>query len=219
MDCRKEIPTAREFLRLHGRFLTTMLRSIANFTNDLKLAGGKASHARIFGRSSVGIETEKRLPKQWMPPRLVLTSPPYVGVHVLYHRWQVRGRRETAAPYWVAGCQDGHGGAYYTFADRRNTRLEPYLEQLGQCFKSVAQLLDERSLVVQLVAFSNPEKQLEAYLSGLNDVGLEEVNLGSELGTLDRIWRRVPNRKWYANLKPQQHASNELLLVHRLKRT
>ena len=29
---------------------------------------------------------------------LVVTSPPYPGVHVLYHRWQVDGRRETAAP-------------------------------------------------------------------------------------------------------------------------
>jgi hypothetical protein len=34
---------------------------------------------------------------------------------------------------------------------------------------------------------------------------------------LNRVWRKVPNRKWYANLKPGTHASNELLLIHRRK--
>jgi hypothetical protein len=37
---------------------------------------------------------------------LVVTSPPYPGIHVLYHRWQVDGRRETPAPYWIAACND-----------------------------------------------------------------------------------------------------------------
>lgn len=32
---------------------------------------------------------------------LAVTSPPYPGIHMLYHRWQVDGRRESAAPYWL----------------------------------------------------------------------------------------------------------------------
>ncbi|MCX5653589.1 MAG: DNA methyltransferase [Planctomycetota bacterium] len=56
--------------------------------------------------------------------RLVVTSPPYPGVHVLYHRWQVDGRRETPAPYWVAGCNDGQGASFYNFGDRRETAAD-----------------------------------------------------------------------------------------------
>ena len=51
-------------------------------------------------------------------PKLILTSPPYPGVHVLYHRWQVLGRRETPAPYWIADIRDGHGASYYTMGSR-----------------------------------------------------------------------------------------------------
>lgn len=43
------------------------------------------------------------------PADMVVTSPPYPGVHMLYHRWQVDGRKETDAPYWIAACNDGEG--------------------------------------------------------------------------------------------------------------
>src|SRR5439155_26874998 len=57
---------------------------------------------------------------------LVVTSPPYPGVHVLYHRWQVDGRRETPAPYWIAGCNDGQGASFYNFGDRRQAAADNY---------------------------------------------------------------------------------------------
>jgi hypothetical protein len=58
-----------------------------------------------LNRSAVGIEFEKCMQDAGRP-KLVLTSPPYPGLHVLYHRWQVKGRRETPAPFWV----DRQGG-------------------------------------------------------------------------------------------------------------
>jgi len=219
LDCRKDLPGAREFLVLHSRFLDSMLLAGKAFAHDMMQAGGKTSHCRILGRSAIGLENDKRLPKEWLPPRLVLTSPPYLGVHVLYHRWQVQGRRETPAPYWLAGCRDGHGGSHYTFADRRNVNLEPYLDKLRACFTSVTKLLDENSVVVQLVAFSNPEEQLQPYLGALEDAGLTEMQLSGTAQVLSRIWRKVPNRKWYANLKlGTQASSNELLLIHQKRR-
>ena len=57
---------------------------------------------------------------------LVVTSPPYPGVHVLYHRWQVDGRRESPAPYWIAGCKDGKGASFYNFGDRRQGAADAY---------------------------------------------------------------------------------------------
>ena len=57
---------------------------------------------------------------------LVVTSPPYPGIHMLYYRWQVDGRRESAAPYWIADCQDGQGSAFYNFANRRPYGIDAY---------------------------------------------------------------------------------------------
>ncbi len=212
LDCRKELPGTREFLSLHVRFLNAMLSGAETFAMG---TAAREIACRILARSAAGLENDKRVPRKWLPPRLVLTSPPYVGVHVLYHRWQVRGRRETPAAYWVAGCQDGHGGSYYTFADRRNSSLQPYLDQLRGCFSSVAKLLDDRSMVVQLVAFSDPATQLQPYLDTLEAAGLTEIQFKGAAKALARVWRTVPNRKWYANLKPGINASNELLLIHR----
>ena len=52
-------------------------------------------------------------------PKLVLTSPPYPGVHVLYHRWQVDGRKEAPLPFMIANKLDGAGSSYYTMGDRK----------------------------------------------------------------------------------------------------
>ncbi len=49
---------------------------------------------------------------------LVVTSPPYPAVHVLYHRWQILGRRESPAPYWLTNSSDGHGASYFTIVHR-----------------------------------------------------------------------------------------------------
>ena len=58
-------------------------------------------------------------------PRLVLTSPPYPGVHVLYHRWQVDGRKEAPLPFMIANKLDGAGLSYYTMGDRKYPGLKP----------------------------------------------------------------------------------------------
>ena len=68
---------------------------------------------------------------------LVVTSPPYPGVHVLYHRWQVDGRRETPAPYWIAGCNDGQGASFYNFGDRRQTAADNYFQNSLTTLKAI----------------------------------------------------------------------------------
>lgn len=154
-------------------------------------------------------------------PRLVLTSPPYPGVHVLYHRWQVQGRRETAAPFWIANSLDGAGAAYYTLGDRKDHDLKKYFEEAEKCFRSVAQICDQRTLVVQMVAFPEPAQHLPRYLEMLASAGLKEVcvtHMGkvSSSNPQDRLWRRVPNRKWYASQRGSIGASKEVVLFHRI---
>src|SRR5207249_8672817 len=91
------------------------------------------------------------------PPKLVVTSPPYPGVHVLYHRWQVQGRKETPAPFWIADCQDGQGSAYYTFGDRRNQKHEKlYFGTLQRSFTEIRKVVRDDAYIVQLVCFGIP---------------------------------------------------------------
>jgi hypothetical protein len=45
----------------------------------------------------------------------------------------------------------------------------------------------------------------------MNLVGFEEVNPDSQ-----KLWREVPNRKWYAVKKGKTESSNELVLFHKL---
>jgi hypothetical protein len=195
-----------------------MLEGIEEFTQRTVAVLGPSSEwlpssRRILVRNTAGLESDHRIPKAWGAPRLILTSPPYVGVHILYHRWQVRGRRETPAPYWVIGSQDGKGGSYYNFADRRNKTMMPYLVAMGRAFQSITALMDERSILVQLVAFAEPKEQLPLYLSALSTLGLIAVRLGHKT---EIVSRDVPNRKWYADVKGSTAASKEFLLVHRL---
>ncbi len=217
LDCRTVLPTRKDFLERHRSDLNDMLAGIAAFKERFHSSFDRerapvTAQRRLLVRDTAGLETDGRLPHEWGAPRLVLTSPPYVGVHILYHRWQVRSRRETPAPYWLAGKLDGKPSSYYNFADRRQQHMTGYLAVMRATFSSIVRLMDERSILVQLVAFAQPEDQLPAYLGALSSLGLEQANLGLDDTVVSRS---VPNRKWYADVKGTIAASEEFLLVHR----
>lgn len=147
---------------------------------------------------------------------LVVTSPPYPGVHVLYHRWQVDGRRETPAPYWVAGCNDGQGASFYNFGDRREAAAERYFETSLRTLRAIRSIMRDGGYVVQMVAFNRPEEQMPRYLENMRLAGFSEarVDATAELNE-SRIWRDVPGRKWHASLRGKTEASREVVLIHR----
>lgn len=146
-------------------------------------------------------------------PRLVVTSPPYPGVHVLYHRWQINGRRETPAPYWLASLNDGNGAAFYTLGGRSNVGVEKYFTSITKAFRSIRRVIHKRAYVVQLVAFSNVDEQLTKYLLAMNEAGYKEVQLYKNDEQVN-VWRKVPNRKWYSQVKGGHDCTRELLLIH-----
>ncbi len=218
LDCRSEVPTKNDFLQMHRDNVTKMIEGCINF-NETASKALRAPLSRIprnrliLTRSAVGLQREGRISKAYLPPRLVLTSPPYPGVHILYHRWQVHGRRETPAPFWLAGRRNGNGAAHYTFGDRERKDTAWYWFQLRESFLSVVGMLDGRSVVVQLIAFSDPERQLPSYLHTLQSAGLVEVQIaGADGGALSRD---VPNRKWYAEMQGRTASSREILLIHK----
>jgi hypothetical protein len=150
------------------------------------------------------------------PPRLVLTSPPYPGVHVLYHRWQVDGRKEAPLPFMIANKLDGAGSSYYTMGDRKYPELKTYFDNVRATMSSVAALTDKRTVIVQMVAFSEPSWQLPRYLETMEDAGLREVRLPTLRRERDgRLWRTVPSRRWYSDQRGATPASQEVVLFHR----
>lgn len=141
---------------------------------------------------------------------LVVTSPPYPGVHVLYHRWQVEGRKETPAAYWIADRRDGAGPAFYTMGGRSERGEATYFSRLETVFTGLRPLLADDATVVQLVAFHNIEKQLPRFLSVMRRAGYQPHN-GDGGGRLSRV---VPNRRWYARDR-DFNSSREFLLIHK----
>src|SRR5439155_16238007 len=116
----------------------------------------------------------------------------------------------------------GAGASHYTFGDRNNRDLGKYFDAAKKCFRSLALICDKRTLVVQMVAFADPIRQLPRYLEMLDSAGYKEVYVaeipakGSALKTEERLWRQVPNRKWYASQRGPIGASKEVVLFHRV---
>lgn len=218
LDCRSKIPSTTEFRSQIKIFGEEIIDAAHEYTSSVRRHLPKPRVVCLH-RSAVGVETE-RIFSEIGAPRLILTSPPYPGLHVLYHRWQVRGRRETAAPFWIAGTLDGDGASFYTFGDRKAKGLETYFENARDAFSSISKLCDSSSLVVQMVAFSEPVWQLPKYLEAMSDAGLREVDMAlSNTDGAGRIWREVPGRKWYASQMGATGGSREVVLFHKKKPT
>lgn len=143
--------------------------------------------------------------------RLVVTSPPYPGIHVLYHRWQVGGRTETAMPFWIADELDGAGPKHYTLGGRSRVGQDYYFQAIKATWSSVRRLLAQDAVVVQLVAFARPDEQLPKYLDAMTGAGFVRDENAEPSG-----WRVVPNRRWYYRVKPEREQAREALLIHRI---
>jgi len=158
LDCRSAIPSVSDFRQRLSQHVEEMLAGASAYREALWHSGelhrAQLPRPLCLMRSVIGVENDNRL-RSVFPPALILTSPPYPGVHVLYHRWQVKGRRETPAPFWVVGSRDGKGASYYTFGDRKKPGLDFYYENLLAAFKSLAMIADRRTMLIQLVAFSD----------------------------------------------------------------
>jgi hypothetical protein len=219
LDCRERIPTASEFREQLFDcldFFIEGMREYRQFVRDhppLDRANTITlsihSHASDLGNS----RAFESLPER---PKLVLTSPPYPGVYVLYHRWKVQGRKESPAPFWVADCQDGQGQAHYCFGHRKQQGLKSYFSGIRASFAGIRQVIDPHALIVQMVAFSEPDWQIPSFMEAMMEAGFEEVfpeALG--LHVAGRLWRSVPGRRWFALIQGSLATSKEVVLFHR----
>lgn len=220
LDCRTNIPSPDEFRSALLDNLDDIVSGIRAFINSVRQApsrfvGSPIGRVRCVEGSSAEMSSFNALATAGLTPKLVLTSPPYPGVHVLYHRWQIKGRRETPAPYWIANCLDGKGASYYTLGPRHEEDLDTYYRLLEDCFSNIARIAGPETTVVQLVAFQDIALQLQLYMEALDRAGFSETSLSTGTG---RYWRDVPNRRWYSTMRDDISTKKEVMLVHRLKR-
>jgi DNA modification methylase len=206
LDGRESHTTLGDFRDRLAVTTKEMLTALAAMAKEKTKSGGKAAilhgDAAELGNAKIFAEDKKRV-------ALVVTSPPYPGVHVLYHRWQVDGRRETPAPYWIANCNDGQGGSFYNFGDRRESAADKYFAKSLTTLKAIRGVMKDGGYMIQMVAFNRPADHLPRYLKNMVEAGFAEVSVGN------RIWRQVPGRKWHARQKGKTNSSKEVVLVHR----
>ena len=214
VDCKKRFPTATDFRERIIEHAVSMTEGLQELADQVSAPGGRPSTIEAWHGSADDIGTMPSTLLRRSPPKLVVTSPPYPGMHVLYHRWQVLGRRETAAPFWIADCQDGQGSAFYTFGDRRNQQHETlYFAKLLTAFTAIRKVIRDDAYIVQLVGFGKPQEHLKLYLETMSAAGFEEYECDGHRPS--QFWRAVPNRKWYTFLRDETKQTSKILLVHR----
>lgn len=221
LESSKVIPSSKQFVDKFCSKFDIMLNDLFTFQKILNkkidVPLSQISRRRkIINKSVIDVKYDKRQTMKWVPAKLILTSPPYPGVHVVYNRWQVLGRRETPAPFWVINSKDGNGLSYYTLGDRQQKHLKNYYNNLKKSFLTIRTLCSNDTIIIQLVGFSNPTWQLDKYLHSMEEAGFKELDVVSNSKT--RYSRKVPNRKWYTQYSESLSASDrEFLLVHKSK--
>ena len=218
LDCRDAKAHGTSLLRRKlPELVDEMLDGLVEFTDRCWTAGISkreiSSRRRLLCGNSAEVARLNSFPSRKV--RLVFTSPPYPRVHVLYHRWQVRGRKETPAPYWIANVPDGHFASHYTGGSRTPTGEQCYLSMIRDVFTAIRPRLTDDAVVAQLIGFADVRAQLPLYLAAMKKAGFQEW---IPAAFKQRLWRKVPNRKWYAKLQGAVDASSELLLFHRPRR-
>ncbi len=217
LDGRRYIPSTEELRRKVVVEVGDMLAGLHEFERAAQNAGvhkNKITGNRALLHGSIGEPALLNVMDSVVgTPKLVLTSPPYPGVHILYHRWQIFGRRETPAPYWLTDLRDGHGASHYTMGGRSAFGIRNYFDSLRQGFESLRTVLSPDTIVVQLVAFSETATQLPLYLDTLGAAGYEELHMQG-LRTGEGHVRTVPQRKWYTSGRDGD-ANKEVLMIHR----
>lgn len=212
LNGRRSKPSVQAFRGYLQQTALKMLDGMAELRGELNDLPERFSPILINGNAR---NLAARSPfKEGKKADLIVTSPPYPNVHVLYHRWQVDGRKETPAPYWITGCEDGQGPAYYNFASRRHPAGDAYFHELLRTMSAVRAVARDGAMLIQLVSFSNPDLQLPQYLSTLERAGFREFHKSGPGSALRRVWRHVPSRRWYVRARGAISSSREVLLIH-----
>lgn len=214
LDGKRQIPSYTDFLNRIELIKNVYPVTIHSFGQACQERWGtKSWHHHVkrkFGDSreiltDLGAEGEKF--------DAMVTSPPYPGVHMLYGKWQIQGRRETRAPQWIVGSKELTPDSRFTMGPRRSSE-DLYFHGMSELYRAAHGQLKSGSISVHMVGFKNPSTQLPKYIEMMASVGFDELSLTGPQTSEGRIWRRVPSRKFYAQSNAASDStSNEVVLM------
>ena len=216
-DLGNRIPKVNEFRNVmagHGHGMLDVLTELSP-----KLISS-APHLDILDSALPGLSGHPRV-QEIGRPDLILTSPPYPGVHVAYHRWKLFSRKETPAPYWIADRKDSNGIAHYTMSARSGRDLRNYYAKLHAAYVDLAAIASDQTTLVQIVGFSDPQNHLPRYLDTMTSAGFTEFRLPKEFADTEdgRLWRAVPGRRWWTQAHSRRDVTSqtakEVVLFHK----
>ena len=216
-DCRSKPPTVKILQEIFADTSRRLLEQMSVYSEACRshtYDGGLRRALRVVQTDAEALSSCIRL-KPSNPVSLILTSPPYPGVHVLYHRWQVYGRKETSLPYHLLGLQDGSFESFYTLAARSSEDAH-YFTRLTSIFSNLLPLMTSATIVAQVVGFADPAIQLPRFREAMTMAGFEEIV--NPYSSDRQIERAIPHRKWYAAVTSKKTVSSEFLLLHRPSR-
>jgi hypothetical protein len=227
LDMRSQVPSADELRAALGDNARAMVQAARVATTKYRAADEQTytdglPRSLVLHQGVPGMAVRSAIARH-PSPRLVLTSPPYPGVYVNYHRWKLRGRLETPLPYFIAGQNDGHGLAHYTMSARSERTQRMYFARLEEAYTDIAKMCGPDTWLVQVVGFSDVDDQLTRYLSTMHQAGFSEITFAQLATDKDgRLWRDVPGRRWWARAGDRsevvQHTAREVVLIHKLSR-
>jgi len=213
-DCRRLPPSPlvlSQMLRVVSQLALDQMELYAATCRQYRWRGGLRRSLRVVQSDAEDL-ADRLVSARVDPVSLILTSPPYPGVHVLYHRWQIYGRRETPLPYHLLQLNDGSFESHYTFGSRQKADAL-YFDKLAAVFASLRRVATRSTVVAQVVGFSDPNRYLPRFREAMQSAGFEEViNPDSPDSVIARI---VPHRRWYAELGAGQGGGHEFVLIHR----
>lgn len=219
LDMRATVPTVEQFRQQLSCDIETMVSAANSHYHMVMEEWSSHTEPTVIGE---GLPESAMNPLMLSngPPNLILTSPPYPGVYVLYHRWKVHSRRETPAPFWIANCLDGHGISHYTMSARNGDSSDLYFKKLRKAFSGLVELMSRDTWLVQVVGFSGGTRQFQRYLRVMHGLGLIETRFPDLATSPDgRLWREVPGRRWWVAARRRRgiapHTSREVVLIHR----
>jgi DNA modification methylase len=221
LDLKRNLPSTIELRTILRECAIATCHAVSDLGKDIRLSWGEHnSTGRILVACGPCEKIRSTLKRPRLKADLLLFSPPYAGVHVLYSKWQVLGRRETALPFQLAGVTGETSEHVYTLGHRdSSTTNDEYMDRYELAAAEMRELMKPDSTMVQMIGFSDPKIQLPLLLKVLERQGFHEVRLKTLSNSSDgRLWRPVPGQKWYTAVRElDTKSSREVVLVHRTK--
>ena len=211
-DCRNKPLNPLKLIEIFDKISELTIKSLFEYSKQCFTVYPNFNikdNIKIFCENALNLPTliEKKDVKNI---KLILTSPPYPGIHILYHRWQIKGRRQTSLPFNLLNLNDGSPTSYYTLGSTSKKGYEFYFENVRNIFSGLTEIITKNTIIAQVVSFKEPKWQLPMYKNAMNEAGYHETYLSNN--KRDLITREVPNRKWYTNLNDKK--TIEYILLH-----